>query len=172
MPFVKDSLSLLIECAESDLKTNTKSIIRESSIRSGYESIPKASQFIRYDANIVPVISLDGEYYTEMNFLYPFMQSNGIKSISEALDLVAEANELPKNAVGLLIESCDSVNGCIDEAIKKGGKNKDSVFTKIGKALDLKDKLKAKGKKIKTKKECNETCSNCGKPVSECKCKK
>lgn len=172
MPFVKDSLSLLIECAESDLKTDTKSIIRESSIRSGYESIPKASQAIRYDANIIPVISLDGGYYTEMNFLYPFMQSNGIKSISEALDLVAEANKLPKNAVGLLIESCDNVNGCIDEALKKGGKAKDSVFNKISKALDLKDKLKAKGKSVKTKKECGDVCSECGKPINECTCKK
>ncbi len=48
MPFVKNAMDLLIESAEIDLKTNTKSVVKESTVRSGYSSISEASKTISY----------------------------------------------------------------------------------------------------------------------------
>lgn len=152
MPFVKNAMDLLIESAEADLKTDTKSVVRESTIRSGYSSISEASEPIIYGPEVVPVIQIDDGYYTEMNFLYPFMNTNGIKSIAEALNYVAEANNLSEGDIGLLIESEGDVNECINKALESGNaKKKDNVLTKIGKAVDLTGKLKGKGIKVKKK---------------------
>lgn len=171
MPFVKDAMTLLIESADVDLKTDTKYVVKESKVRSGYSSISEASESIIYGPEVVPVVSLDGGYYTEMNFLYPFMSTNGIKSIAEALNYVAEANGLSKDSVGLLIESEGDVNECINKAIESGSqKKKDNIISKIGKAIDLSDKLKGKGIKVK-KKKTEKKCPKCGKSESACICK-
>jgi hypothetical protein len=146
MPFVKDSLSLLIEASGSDLKRNTKSIVRESAVRSNYHDIEEASSPVIYGANMIPVMNIDGKYYTEMNFLYPYMKTNGIKSIAEALNDVAMANNLDDNSVGLLIESEDEVTGKLDDALECGDQCKaESVMNKINKAIDLTKNLKDKG---------------------------
>lgn len=170
MPFVKNAMDLLIESAEADLKTDTKSVVRESTIRSGYSSISEASEPIIYGPEVVPVIQIDDGYYTEMNFLYPFMNTNGIKSIAEALNYVAEANNLSEGDIGLLIESEGDVNECINKALESGNaKKKDNVLTKIGKAVDLTGKLKGKGIKVK-KKKTEKKCPKCGKVESACTC--
>lgn len=170
MPFVKNAMDLLIESAEIDLKTNTKSVVKESTVRSGYSSISEASKTIIYGPEVVPVIQVDDGYYTEMNFLYPFMSSNGIKSIVEALNYVAEANNLSKGDVGLLIESEGDVNECINKALESGNsKKKDNILTKISKTIDLSNKLKGNGIKVKKKKS-EYKCPKCNKAESACTC--
>lgn len=74
MPFVKDSLSLLIEASEADLRRNTRRAISESVVRSGYDRIEEAAEPVYYGPEIVPVVNIQGEYFTEMNFLHPYMK--------------------------------------------------------------------------------------------------
>lgn len=158
MPFVKDSLSLLIEASSNDLLTNTSEAITEGAVRAGYASIEEAV-VVPYDPQVVPVINIEGHYYTEMNFLHPYMKSNGIKSIAEALNNVATANGLPEKAVGLLIESETSVDDSITQAIESGNqKKKDSVFSKVDKAVGISKKLKKAGFDVKKKKSAKEGC--------------
>lgn len=168
MPFVKDSLSLLIETAGSDLTTNTKAAMNESVIRSSYNHIAEASEPVLYGPEVVPVVKAGGEYFTEMNFLQPFMKSSRIKSISEALNAVAEANGLEPGAVGILIESDEGVTECIEKAIESANpKKKKAALDKMGKATDIVDKLKAKG--VNVKKKIGIKCKECGKVNCECK---
>lgn len=167
MPFVKDSLSLLIEASASDLNYSTTKVMKESTVRSGYASIEEVSESVVYGPEIVPVVQIGNEFFTEMNFLHPFMKTNRINSIAEALNMVARANGLREGAIGLLIESEKGVDECIGKALESGGnKKKDGVLDKIGKAVDLSGKLKKKGIKVKKKKA--DVCPECGKVNCEC----
>ena len=164
MPFVKDPMSLLIESADIDLRSNTNMIMRESTALSNYATLESASQPVVYTAEMVPVVQMDDGFYTEMNFLHPYMKSSGIKSIANALDNVAFVNGLHENAVGLLIESDQSVTDAINAAIDSGSeKKKKAVIAKINKSKAIADKLAEAG--IKVKKKCDEGC--CGKGCAE-----
>jgi hypothetical protein len=148
--FIKDPMTLLAECATSDLLADTDLSIEESSIIKKYNSIEEASREIKYDAEVVPVVSVDEQFFTEMNWLSAYMRSNDIKSITEALDNVAEANKLAPHSVGLLIESSDNVLNVITKVI--GGSKKHATLGKISKGEALADKLKSKGYPVKRKK--------------------
>lgn len=161
MPFVKDSMSLLIESSEADLLSNTKSVVAESTIRSGYSNIEEASEEIVYAPEMVTVVKVGNEFFTEMNFLYPYMKTNDISSIAEALNNVAAANNMPDNSIGLLIESDCDVEQCICKAVEScNQKKKDGVLNKISKAIGLTKSLKGKGINVKKKKSCkkNKSC--------------
>lgn len=158
MPYIKDSFSILAECAAIDLP-DTRRVVRESEVRSEYENIEEAAADYTVVAEMVPVVPIGDEYYTEAQFMAPFMRDAGIKSMAEALDLIAEANGLPEKSVGLLIESNCSVTGMIEKACQKesakGKENKikDAVMDKIDKATDLAKNLKSKGYPVKRKKD-------------------
>lgn len=154
MPFVRNSFDLLIEACENDLKKNTGRVVRESTVRSSYNSIEEAAEEVFYGPEIVPVVKVGNEFFTEMNFLHPYMKSEGITSITEALNNVAIANGLGEGGVGLLIESSKYVSDCISEAIKSNNpKKEDSVIKKIDKAVGISDALKKKGINVKKKKD-------------------
>ena len=150
MPYIKDSFSILAECAAIDLP-DTQRVVRESEVRSGYENIEEASEYYAATVEMVPVIKMGNEYYTEAQFMAPFMRDAGIRSMTEALDCIAEANNLPAKSVGLLIESECAVSAMIEKACGKGTKAKDNIMDKIGKATDLVNNLKSKGYPVKRK---------------------
>lgn len=150
MPYIKDSFSILAECAAMDLP-DTKRVVRESEVRSDYGDIEEAAGNYNITAEMVPVVQIDEEYFTEAQLLAPFMRDSGIRNMAEALDAVAEANNLEPKSVGLLVESECAVTGMIEKACAKGTKAKDAVMDKIGKATDLVKGLKDKGFKVKRK---------------------
>ena len=113
--FIRDTYSLLAEAAAMDLDANTSSALTESQIDSIMESIEEVSEDIVYTAEMVSVIKVGDDYLTEMNALYPYMTSNGITSVAEALNNVARVNGLQEKAVGLLIESDKQVKDMINK---------------------------------------------------------
>lgn len=151
MPYIKDTFSILAECAAIDLP-DTQRVVRESEVRSGYESIEEATGNYNITAEMVPVVQIENEFFTEAQSLAPFMRDANIKSIAEALDCVAEANKLEAKSVGLLVESKCSVNSMIEKACKSEScKIKDKVMDKVGKATELVNNLKSKGYPVKRK---------------------
>lgn len=191
MPFIKDINSLLIETMTSDMKYDVSRTINESAIRDEYAKLESVSQPIVYGAEMIPVVKVDGKFFTEMNFLAPYMKTNGIKSVTEALDNLAKANNLPAKAVGLLVESQGDVTAELKKACE-AGKGK-AAHKKVDKATEICKKLEGDGYCVRCKKECNEgklmdkiknrkkgkeecadgeVCEVCGKPMKECKCKK
>ena len=150
MPYIKDSFSILAECAAIDLP-DTRRVVRESEVRSDYENIEEASANYVVTAEMVPVIQIENEFFTEAQLMAPFMRDAGIRSMAEALDAIAEANKLPAKSVGLLIESKCAVTEMIEKACGKTNKAKDSVMDKIDKATGLAKNLKSKGYPVKRK---------------------
>ena len=132
--FIKDPYSLLAEAAELDLSINTAAALTESQVNTIMESFDEVDEDVVYTAEMVSVIKVGDDYLTEMNTLYPYMKSNNITSVAEALNNVAAVNGLQEKAVGLLIESDDRTAEMIQEACKKGGKAKEKALDKIKKA--------------------------------------
>ena len=151
MPYIKDSFSILAECAAIDLP-DTRRVVRESEVRSAYENIEEVTTSYAATAEMIPVVKIDNEYFTEAQFMAPFMRDAGIRSMTEALDCIAEANGLPAKSVGLLVESNCSVSGMIEKACQKeSGKAKDAIMDKVDKAANLAKNLKSKGYPVKRK---------------------
>ena len=160
--FIRDTYSLLAEASAMDLETNTSSALTESQIDSIMESIEEVSEDIVYTAEMVSVIKVGDDYLTEMNALYPYMTSNGITSVAEALNNVAKVNGLQEKAVGLLIESDKQVKDMINKAAEKGSKAKEKALDKVKKATKLPEKLKKQGFPVK-KKKCKNNNEGCVK---------
>ena len=150
--FIKDPYSLLAEAAELDLSINTAAALTESQVNTIMESFDEVDEDVVYTAEMVSVIKVGDDYLTEMNTLYPYMKSNNITSVAEALNNVAAVNGLQEKAVGLLIESDDRTAEMIQEACKKGGKAKEKALDKIKKATKIPAKLKKEGFPVKKKK--------------------
>ena len=150
--FIKDPYSLLAEAAELDLSINTAAALTESQDNTIMESFDEVDEDVVYTAEMVSVIKVGDDYLTEMNTLYPYMKSNNITSVAEALNNVAAVNGLQEKAVGLLIESDDRTAEMIQEACKKGGKAKEKALDKIKKATKIPAKLKKEGFPVKKKK--------------------
>lgn len=159
--FFSDNVSLLAECAANDLSANTEMAVSESQVISAYSTIEEASEEISYGPEMVPVIKVGNDFLTEMQFLAPYIQNNGITSVAEALDNIAEANNLPEKSVGLLVESQGCVCDMIDQAIAKSTGAGKKMVEKVKKGESLIEKLKNKGYKVKKKKSVKE--SKCGK---------
>ena len=150
--FIKDPYSLLAEAAELDLSINTAAALTESQVNTIMESFDEVDEDVVYTAEMVSVIKVGDDYLTEMNTLYPYMKSNNITSVAEALNNVAAVNGLQEKAVGLLIESDDRTAEMIQEACKKGGKAKEKALDKNKKATKIPAKLKKEGFPVKKKK--------------------
>ena len=150
--FIKDPYSLLAEAASMDLSVNTSVALTESQVNTIMESFDEVDEDVVYTAEMVSVIKVGDDYLTEMNTLYPYMKSNNITSVAEALNNVAAVNGLQEKAVGLLIESDDRTAEMIQEACKKGGKAKEKALDKIKKATKIPAKLKKEGFPVKKKK--------------------
>lgn len=151
MPFIKDPYALFVEAASSDLEANTEGAIMESTIRKRLNSIEEVAEDLVITAEMVTVIHTGNDFLVEMNNLAPYMKTNEIKSVAEALDNIAWVNNLPPKSVGLLTES----DGYIQAMLEKAGKSKASknkILEKISKATDISEKLKKDGYKVKKKK--------------------
>ena len=105
MAFIKNPIRILAECAEAEAANNTEYALKEASVLERYKNFAESAEEVKITANMVPAVKIGDKYYTEMNLLLPFMRDNGIKSVARALDEIAEANELDKFGVGLLMES-------------------------------------------------------------------
>lgn len=162
MPFINDPYSLLLEASKQDLNRNTVNALTEGAIKTRLNSFEESANEVVITAEMVSVLKVNDQYVTEMNFLHPYMKSNGIKSVEEALNNVAFVNGLQEHSVGLLIESDDYIDAMLEKACKTASKKKDAsikdkALNKIKKATDLPEKLKKDGfpviKKKSAKKE-------------------
>ena len=148
----KDPITLLAECADYDLNANIELSIDEAQLLSAYSNIEEVTEEVHYAPEMVPVINIAGEYYTEMQYIAPYMQANKINSVAEALNNIARANSLDEQAVGLLIESQECVTDKINEAL---GKKNTKFLGKVKKGEELAEKLKKNGFNVKKKKSCS-----------------
>lgn len=159
MAFLKNPIKILAECAEAEAANNTEYAVKEANLLEKYKAFAESTEEVKITANMVPAVKVGEKYYTEMNLLLPFMRDNGIKSISRALDEVAEANGLDKFGVGLLMESAGEIEDLIKKACNATGDIAGQVAAKsaavvdITKAVNVGEKLEAAGYSVIRKAE-------------------
>ena len=150
--FVKDAFKILVEAATDDLAADTAEQLENDQIISTYNDLDECGDTYSVTAEMVAVVKIGDEYFTEMNYLAPYMQDANIKSVVEAINNVAKANGLNEGDVGLLVDSQDSIDEMIEVAVAKGGKAKANTLAKLAKAENLFGKLKSSGVAVKKKK--------------------
>lgn len=170
---LKSPYELLAESTAADLAANTEGYITESEVRARMSSIEELSESIVFGPEMVPVFGIDEGYYTDINSIAPFMKSYNIKTVAEALDRVAQANNLPEKSVGLMIESDDYINTLLEKAeAAKATKGKNAANKLLNKAKALTDVPKdliKKGFPVKKKKSDKPASAKdeCSEPVKD-----
>ena len=108
--------SLLEECMATDMGECTENELSKHNILDIYKDITvEVPEDVVYSAEAIPVLKIEDDFVIESHFLAPFMISNGITSIKEALDALTDANELDTK-VGLLVDPVDVVANAADTA--------------------------------------------------------
>ena len=169
---IKNDLALLSEMAASDIKLNTKNVSRADTIHEVYSSIPEIEEPVVTEAcDVVITETANNNYYVEMVNLAPFMLDSGIKSISKALDMVAEANNLPVKSLGLVVESQENVDNAISKAKSNvNPKVLESTLNKLNKNNIAINHLLREGYKVAKKSKDSKVCPKCGKATCKCEC--
>ena len=82
---------------DAELKSKYAECIKDMPI------IPK--EIVAYKAEMVPVFKNESSYFVEMDNVIKYMSAWGVKDVKEAMETIAEANELPLSQLSLVMES-------------------------------------------------------------------
>ena len=144
--------SLLEECMATDMGECTENELSKHNILDTYKDITvEVPEDVVYSAEAIPVLKIDDNFVVESHFLAPFMISNSITSIKEALDALTDANELDTK-VGLLVDPVDVVANAADTA----SVTDDKILNDLTKTNMTLSTLKSEGYTILRKK--SKTC--------------
>lgn len=149
--FFKDPISILSEAAELDLELSTNAVLESEQVVNFCEEMDYLSEEVVNTAESVPVFETSDGYFTEMSNIASFMRDNDIKSIGEALDLVACANGLEEKSVGLMIEANNIINLADKAKELKNSKAGKAAMGKAKKATKAIKDLKKDGYKVMKK---------------------
>lgn len=173
---IKSNLTLLSEAASADTSIDTRVSADRNAIVEAYAAIPTCHEsIVTTAADVVVTETANREYFVEMSNLAPFMMDSGIRSISAALNFVAEANGLMPGDVGLIVESHQAVHDTLEAAAKRANANNnprilESALAKVARNVAVVRKLVEAGYDVKAKSKDSKVCPNCGKATCNCEC--
>ena len=173
---LRSNLSLLSEAASFDTKARTSETLRYDAIKEAYENLPEVYEAcVTEAADVIVTRTSLGEYYVEMMNLAPFMRDSDIHSISRALELVEEANNIPYRGLTLVVESQDNVDAMLENASKRtqqtgNRRYLENALNKLNDNNAIITRLLTEGRKV-AKKGSDKVCPKCGKASSKCVCK-
>lgn len=172
---IKTNMALLAEAAAIDANLNIVNEANVDAVRESYNSIPECVGITVTEAADVVVTPVAGDYFVEMTNLAPFLLDSGIRSVSKALDMVAEANGLEPKSVGLIIDSQDTVSRMLYESTAKARKTgndkiRENAISKVNKNIAIAKRLMSEGYKVAKKRSDAKVCDKCGKAKSKCEC--
>ena len=172
---IKTNMALLAEAAAIDANLNIVNEANVDAVRESYNSIPECVGITVTEAADVVVTPVAGDYFVEMTNLAPFLLDSGIRSVSKALDMVAEANGLEPKSVGLIIDSQDTVSRMLYESTAKARKTgndkiRENAISKVSKNIAIAKRLMSEGYKVAKKRSDAKVCSKCGKAKGKCEC--
>ena len=172
---IKTNMALLAEAAAIDANLNIVNEANVDAVRESYNSIPECVGITVTEAADVVVTPVAGDYFVEMTNLAPFLLDSGIRSVSKALDMVAEANGLEPKSVGLIIDSQDTVSRMLYESTAKAkrtgnDKIRENAISKVSKNIAIAKRLMSEGYKVAKKRSDAKVCDKCGKAKGKCEC--
>lgn len=105
--------------------------------------IPKA--LVAYKAEMIPVFKNESSYFVELDNLTKYMGAWDIKDVKEALENVAEANDIPVSQLSLVIESKEYMQTLIESAVEMSKNGNKELLQECELAVKLINLFKQEG---------------------------
>ena len=100
---------------------------------------------VAYNSSMVPVFQNESGYFVEMDNLVKYMNSFEITDIAEAMENVAEANEIRVENISLVIESKDYMDSVIESAIAQSKAGDKTLLENCELSIKLLNMLESEG---------------------------
>lgn len=118
---MKTCTDIIKEAALSE-EFNVSDIVTDE-LRASYTECMKemaviSKDVVAYNCNMVPVFQHESGYAVEMDTVVKYMNSFEITDIKEAMENIAEANDIELDDMSLVIESEEYMDSVIQEAIR------------------------------------------------------
>lgn len=105
-------------------------------------------KIVLYNSNMVPVFQNESGYFVEMDNVLKYMKSFEITDITEAIENIANVNDIDIEEMSLVIESKDYMNSAIKSAIKQSKAGDKTLLENCELAVKLISMLESEGIKI------------------------
>lgn len=105
--------------------------------------IPK--NLVAYRREMVPVFQNESKYYIEMDNVMKYMESANIKDVSEAMENIAEANDISTDSLSLVIESKEYMESVMESAIEMSKTGDKSLLENCELSIKLLNMLESEG---------------------------
>ena len=128
---------------------NVSDIISDE-LRSKYSDCMKNMPIIdksvvAYNCNMVPVFQHESGYFVEMDNVVKYMNSFEITDIKEAMENIAECNEIIIGDLSLVIESKDYMDSVIESAIAQSKAGDKTLLENCELSVKLINMLESEG---------------------------
>ena len=100
---------------------------------------------VAYNCNMVPVFQNESGYFIEMDNVVKYMNSFEITDVKEAMENIADANEIRLENMSLVIESKDYMNSIIESAIKQSKAGDKTLLENCELSIKLINLLESEG---------------------------
>jgi len=103
------------------------------------------SKTVAYNCNMVPVFQNESAYFVEMDNVVKYMNSFEITDIKEAMENIAEANEIELEDMSLVIETREYMDSVIENAVQLSKLGDKSLLENCELSIKLINMLESEG---------------------------
>lgn len=149
--FTKSCMDIIKEASASE-DYNVTDIISDELRASFMECVGEmpivAREAVAYNSKMVPVFQTEDEYLVEMDNVFKYMKSFEITDIAEAMENIADANEIDVNEMALVIESEEYMGSVIESAIEQSKAGDKTLLENCELTIKLINMLESEGIKV------------------------
>lgn len=149
----KSYTNIIKEAAESE-EFNVSDVISDE-LKDKYNEcvkemviVPKGT--VTYTAEMIPVFENDSRYYVEFDNMAKYMKSCDVRDIKEAVDTIAEVNNIDESDLSVVIESREYMESVIEEAIEQSKAGDKSLLESCELSMKLIEMMKSEGINVVT----------------------
>ena len=100
---------------------------------------------VAYRSEMVPVFKNESSYFVEMDNVVKYMNSWDIRDVKEAMENIAEANEIPVSELSLVIETKEYMESVIESASELSKLGSKELLENCELSVKLINMLKSEG---------------------------
>lgn len=130
------------DIVSDELKAKYSECIKEMVV------IPKA--IVAYKAPMVPVFKNESSYFVEFDNVAKYMNAWDIKDVKEAVENIAEANEIPVSQLSVVIESKEYMQSVLETAIEYHKAGNKALLESCELSMKLIQMMKSEGINVVT----------------------
>lgn len=145
---MKTGLEIIKEAAKSEGFEITS--LENTELKSQYSDcindIPVIQKrLVGYRAEMVPVFKNESSYFVEMDNVLKYMNTWEISDVKEAVENIADVNDIPSSQISLVIETKEYMDSVIESAITMSKNGDKSLLEDCELSIKLINLLKQEG---------------------------